>query len=321
MASNDNNTPRLPLCFNSMGLCECRQCAASVWVCVCTARLSWGRHRTKITLLSVTVQFLLSAVAGLLNITCFPFTHTCTHTHTVSQSEVRKGSPLLTWSPGWQGRSCHRGHQSSWGVSCGSSLHLGCFRCCCCVRCAAKRQFKYHFITISSNAVVEGLLKKEYKTPTRRGPPVVPGFSEKTRERCMRESVSCEQYWLLFLVTSGATNDCVSNSVKIVKLPIKNKVSDWSWIIQIIQMTPICWFVFIRISCHSLQRASLDKKWQKMVINSGCISTNSILSSKRMTRTLDINTVWSPRFIHIISKLSKKQDGTHFPISFGYGGV
>lgn len=30
----------------------------------------------------------------------------------------------------------------------------------------------------------------------------------------------------LFLVTSGATNDCVSISVKIVKLPIKNKVSD-----------------------------------------------------------------------------------------------
>lgn len=51
---------------------------------------------------------------------------------------------------------------------------------------------------------------------------------KKTRCKvCMRESVTCELIsLLLFLVTSGATNNCVSISVKIVKLPIKNKVSD-----------------------------------------------------------------------------------------------
>ena len=138
----------------------------------------------------------------------------------------------------------------------------------------------------------------------------------------MREGI-CHLWTVLIsfpLVTSGATNDCVSISVRIVQLPIKNKVSDWSWIIQIIQMTPICWFAFIRISCHSLQRASLDKKWQKRLSTPGVISTNLILSSKRMTRTLDINTVWSPGFIYIRSNSFKKQDGTHFPIFWGGGG-
>lgn len=161
---------------------------------------------------------------------------------------------------------------------------------------------------------------KKYKAPTRRGPLVVAGFSAKSWKKMQYawgnlSLVNSIDYF--FLVTSGATNDCVSISVKIVKLPIKNKVSDWSWIIQIIQMTPICWFVFIRISCHSLQRASLDKKWQKRLSTPGVSPLIWFYQAKRITRTLDINTVWSSRFIHIRSNLFKKQDRMHFPIFLG----
>lgn len=56
------------------------------------------------------------------------------------------------------------------------------------------------------------------------------------------------------------------------------------------------------------------------VINSGCISTNWILSSIRMTETLDINTVWSPRFIHIISNSVKRERGCISQYFGGWGG-
>lgn len=126
-------TPRLCRLPNLMDPCELKHiCVVLYRLCHDTA--VWCHHRIKITALSVSSSYLL-----------FPFTHTHTHTYTVSQSEVRKGSPLLTWSPGWQGRSCHRGHRSSWGVSCGSSHLPGCFHCRCCVHYAAQKYSEMWF--------------------------------------------------------------------------------------------------------------------------------------------------------------------------------
>lgn len=85
------------------------------------------KKKNQVSLVSVIAQVAKS----------LPFSHL---TPTVNQSEIRKGHLLLTWSPGWQGRSCHQGHQSSWGVSCGSLPHRGCFRHRCYGRCATKAE-------------------------------------------------------------------------------------------------------------------------------------------------------------------------------------
>lgn len=251
-----------------------------VFVCVClyyTAVWSQQQDKNNSVSFSVIAQFFSSAVAHLSAYLDF-FSHTDIHTH----SQAIRGRKRVTFS--YLVSRVTRKKLSS-----GASIQLGrllriitpprvfpllLLRPLCC-----KKMIKYNSISISSDVSVQELFNKTCKTPTRRGPPVVPGFSAKQSQSNEREMQSMHkgicQLWivlislLLFLVTSGATNDCVSISVKIVKLPIKNKVSDWSWIIQIIQMTPICWFVFIRISCHSLQRASLDKKWQKRLSTPG----------------------------------------------------
>lgn len=97
-------------------------------MCVYTA--AWGQHSAKKKKNQVSLGSVIAQVASSL-----PFSHL---TPTVNQSEIRKGHLLLTWSPGWQGRSCHQGHRSSWGVSCGSLPRHGCFRRRCYARCATK---------------------------------------------------------------------------------------------------------------------------------------------------------------------------------------
>lgn len=98
-------------------------------------------------------------------------------------------------------------------------------------------------------------------------------------------------------------------------------MSNWSWTIQIIQMTPICWFVFIRISCHSLQRASLDKKWQKRLSTPDVFLLIGFFIKHKDNKTLDINTIYSPDLIHITSNLKKKERRDAFSFFFWMWGA
>lgn len=143
---SDNETLQAATLFRLSVCVDLGTYVSYLFVCLCVFTLhsclrspqdqnnSWESHFCHSSIPHVCCRSALS-------LTCCLITHMHAHTHihTVGQSEVRKGSPLLTWSPGWQGRSCHRGHRSSWGVSCGSSLRRGCFRCCCCGRYAAGR--------------------------------------------------------------------------------------------------------------------------------------------------------------------------------------
>lgn len=155
MVHNDNKTVGFTSCHSRLF-----KLTGSVWiqasVCTVSACAHYatvrGHHRTEITPPPPSVLSQPNSLCLLaFSITCFPFSHIYTHPHTqnsaFSLSEVRKGSPLLTWSPGWQGRSCHQGHRSSWGVSCGSLPRHGCFHCCCCGRYAAEKTITYNFIT------------------------------------------------------------------------------------------------------------------------------------------------------------------------------
>lgn len=108
---------RHPLCFSSG--CVCTQLYE-----VSTAQKK-KKKKNQVSLVCVSAQVAAS----------LPFSHL---TPTVNQSEIRKGHLLLTWSPGWQGRSCHQGHRSSWAVSCGSLPRRGCFPHRCYGRCATK---------------------------------------------------------------------------------------------------------------------------------------------------------------------------------------
>lgn len=148
---------------------DCRLCrlslrrlTGSVWsqsesysdiVCVC-ARTTLHSFLEVKTGLKISPQVSLSQLTSSCLLSPLSQRHllSASHVHTNSKSEVRKGSPLLTWSPGWQGRSCRQGHQSSWGVSCGSWLHRGCFRCCCCGRYAANKIHLSLFIFLFQEA-------------------------------------------------------------------------------------------------------------------------------------------------------------------------
>lgn len=85
-------------------------------------------------------------------------------------------------------------------------------------------------------------------------------------------------------------------------------------------MTPICWFVFIRISCHSLQRASLDKKWQKRLSTPDVFLLIGFFIKHKDNKTLDINTIYSPDLIHIMSNLKKRKKGCIFFFLLNVGG-
>lgn len=300
-------------------------CRICLCVCVCLRYTAvWGHHRTKITPespISVTAQFLSSAAARL-SASLAVLSHTCTHTH----SQPIRGQKRVTFA--YLVSRVTRKKLSS-----GASIQLGrllriitpprvfpllLLRPLCC-----RKTFTYHFIQMSGCSCTGLVQNKGIRhlpggvhllflgSLWKQGKDAQHAWGNLSLVNIIDEFISFPSYkWC-------NKNDCVSISVIIVKLPIKNKVSDWSWIIQIIQMTPICWFVFIRISCHSLQRASLDKKWQKRLSTPGVFPLIGFYQAKRTTRTLDINTVWSPRFIHIRGNSVKSKTGCIFQFFFG----
>lgn len=183
------------------------------WVCVksgvyyyCVCLHSFPEVKTG---LKISPQVSLSQLTSSCVLSLLSQRHllSASHVHTNSKSEVRKGSPLLTWSPGWRGRSCRQGHRSSWGVSCGSWLHRGCFRCCCCGRYAANKIYIYLLIFLFQEAAKWAFA-----------------------------------YFVIFqrwLDSYQERSTCCTWVFCKIKTKMQSLVSDRGWIIQIIQMTLI----------------------------------------------------------------------------------
>lgn len=324
---SDNETLQAATLFQLSVCVDLSTYVSYLFVCLCVFTLhsclrspqdqnnSWESHFCHSSIPLVCCRSALS-------LTCCPITHMHTHTH----SQPIRGQKRVTFA--YLVSRVTRKKLSS-----GASIQLGrllriitpprvfpllLLRPLCC-----RKTFTYHFIQMSGCSCTGLVQNKGIRhlpggvhllflgSLWKQGKDAQHAWGNLSLVNIIDEFISFPSYkWC-------NKNDCVSISVIIVKLPIKNKVSDWSWIIQIIQMTPICWFVFIRISCHSLQRASLDKKWQKRLSTPGVFPLIGFYQAKRTTRTLDINTVWSPRFIHIRGNSVKSKTGCIFQFFFG----
>lgn len=141
----------------------------------------WGPWRTKLT--SATAQFLLYEAAGLSTSLAFP-----SHTHTHTQSANRRFEKCHLCLPGLPGDeeeaviggvdpvgASLADHDATSGVSTAAAAAV----------MLQKGNYMFHLIRKRADAVVQYIFFKAHKTPTMRGPPVVPALSAK-KERNMQ---------------------------------------------------------------------------------------------------------------------------------------